>query len=117
MYRFKMGLGGLECRFGVIEKVILSAALVCTSSFALESEKLYKHCVVCHGEKGDRKAIKRSPQLSLLTKGELSLSLKKILDGSTPLYRNYVAMHKVKLKHLNPEDTDAFASYIVSLKK
>ena len=67
--------------------------------------------------KGDRKAIKRSPQLSLLSKEELSLSLKKILDGSTSLYKNYVAMHKVKLKNLVPQNTDEFAEYIVNLKK
>ena len=117
MCRFKMRFSCLRETVGMVKKVILLAALVWTASFALESEKLYKHCVVCHGEKGDRKAIKSSPQLSLLSEDELSLSLKKILDGSTPLYKNYVAMHKIKLKHLAPNDTDEFAKYIINLKK
>ena len=117
MYRFKMGFNELEQKVGMVKKVILLVALLSTSSYALESEKLYKHCVVCHGENGDRTAIKRSPKLSLLSEEDLSLRLTKILDGSTPLYRNYVAIHKIKLKHLSPEDTDAFAKYIVNLKK
>ena len=101
----------------MVKKVILLAALVSTASFALESEKLYKHCVVCHGVEGDSRAIKRSPQLSLLSEDELALSLKKILDGSTSLYKNYVVLHKIKLKSLSPEDTGEFAKYIINLKK
>ena len=117
MYRFKMRFSCLRQTVGVMKKIILLAALVSTASFALESEKLYKHCVVCHGEEGDRRAIKRSPQLSLMSEDELSLSLKKILDGSTSLYKNYVVMNKIKLKSLNPEDTGKFAKYIKNLKK
>lgn len=117
MYRLKMRLDSERGKLSMVKKVILLVALVCTSSFALESEKLYQHCVVCHGEQGDRRAIKRSPQLSLMTQEELSLSLKKILDGSTTLYKNYVVMHKIKLKSLSAEDTDVFAKYIIDLKK
>ena len=117
MYRFKMRWNCLGRTINITKKLVLLVALISTASYAIESEKLYKHCVVCHGKNGDREAIKRSPQLSLLTKEELSLSLKKILDGSTSLYKNYVAMHKVKLKNLASQDTDEFAKYIVNLKK
>jgi cytochrome c553 len=100
-----------------MKKIIFLAALVASSLFAIESEDQYKHCVVCHGKQGELVAIKSSPQLSLLSQEELSLRLKKILDGSTALSKNYVAMHKTKLKNLPPEETDKFAKYIVDLKK
>jgi cytochrome c553 len=72
---------------------------------------------VCHGKQGELVAIKSSPQLSSLGVEELSMRLKKILDGSTSLSKNYVAMHKTKLKGLAPEDTDKFAKYIVELRQ
>ena len=75
MYKYKKKLSSVEQRFGVLKKVILLIAITSTSSFVIESEKLYKHCVVCHGEKGNRKAIKRSPQLSLLKENELNTNI------------------------------------------
>jgi cytochrome c553 len=100
-----------------MKKIILIGVMVSTALFAVQSEDQYKHCVVCHGKQGELVAIKRSPQLSSLSAEELSMRLKKILDGSTSLSKNYVAMHRTKLKNLAPEETDKFAKYIVDLKK
>lgn len=100
-----------------MKKIILSVVLVSTALFAVQSEDLYKHCMVCHGKHGELVAIKSSPQLSSLGAEELSMRLKKILDGSTSLSKNYVGMHTLKLKNLAPEDTDQFAKYIVDLKQ
>jgi cytochrome c553 len=100
-----------------MKNLILVAALVASSLFAIESEDQYKHCVVCHGKQGELVAIKSSPQLSSLGEEELSLRLKKILDGSSEMSKNYVAMHRTKLKNLAPDETDKFAKYIVDLKK
>jgi len=99
-----------------MKKIILSVAMIATSLFAVESAELFKHCVVCHGKQGELVAIKSSPKLSSLDKEELSLRLKKILDGSTLLSKKYVTMHKIKLQRLTPDKTDDLAEYIVNLK-
>jgi cytochrome c553 len=100
-----------------MKKIILSVVIVSTALFAMPSEDQYKHCVVCHGKQGELVAIKSSPQLSSLGVEELSMRLKNILDSSTSLSKNYVAMHKTKLKNLAPEDMDKFAKYIVELRQ
>ncbi|MDD2906079.1 MAG: c-type cytochrome [Sulfurimonas sp.] len=98
-----------------MKKIVLIFALGLLSLGAVESEKLYKHCVVCHGKQGELVAIKSSPKLASLGQAELSARLKKVLDGSTSLSQNYLAMHQVKMKNLTPQETDAFAKYITEL--
>jgi cytochrome c553 len=100
-----------------MKKTVLLALMLSTAVFAVQSEELYKHCVVCHGKQGELVAIKNSPQLSSLSEEELSSRLKKIVDGSTPISKNYFAMHTLKLKNLAPQEMDIFAKYIVDLKK
>ncbi|MBA3025473.1 MAG: c-type cytochrome [Sulfurimonas sp.] len=104
-------------RMDRMKKIIIGALILSTAVFAIQSEDQYKHCVVCHGKQGELVAIKSSPKLSSLSEEELSMRLKKILDGSTSLSKNYVGMHRTKLKNLAPEDTEKFAKYIVELKK
>lgn len=112
-----MLLKKFEKRIDEMKKILLLAAIVSTALFAINSEDQYKHCVVCHGKQGELVAIKKSPQLSSLGVEELSMRLKNILDGSTSMSKNYVAMHRTKLKNLAPEDTDKFAKYVVELKQ
>lgn len=100
-----------------MKKTVLWALLLSTTVFAVQSEDLYKHCAVCHGKQGELIAIKSSPQLSSLSEEELSTKLKKIIDGSTSISKNYLAMHTLKLKNLTPQEADIFAKYIVDLKK
>lgn len=99
-----------------MKNILFLVVLVSTALFAIESEDQYKHCIVCHGKQGELIAIKSSPQLASLSEGDLSLRLKKILDGSTTLSTNYLAMHRIKLKNLAPTETDKFARYIIGLK-
>lgn len=100
-----------------MKKFIFLAIIAFSALFGVESEELFKHCVVCHGKQGELVAIKSSPRLSSLGVEELSTRLTKILDGSTLMSKKYVAMHKIKLKRLAPEKTDEFAEYVVGLKK
>jgi len=99
------------------KKMILIGILASTSLLAVESEDLYRMCVQCHGMEGDKVAVKRSPRLSTLSENELSLRLKKILDGSSSMSKKFVTMHQIKLKYLAAEKTDEFAKYILNLKK
>ncbi|MDD2791162.1 MAG: hypothetical protein PHU40_10920 [Sulfurimonas sp.] len=99
-----------------MKKLLLFITFGLVSLSAVESETLYKECVVCHGKHAELMAIQRSPILASLSEEDLSLRLKNILDGSTSLSKSYLGMHKAKLHMLKDEETDAFAKYIIDLK-
>ena len=123
-FKFELSLSGIELEIIfsakgdiMIKKIILIGLVSSSCLLAIESENLYKFCVQCHGKHADKVAVKQSPRLSSLGEEELSVRLKKILDGSSSLSKKFITMHKIKLKYLTPGQTDEFAKYIIELKK
>ena len=87
------------------------------SLLAFDGAKMYKSCVVCHGKQGELVAVKTSPKLASLSQEDLASKLRSIQDGSTTLSKNFLHMHKIKLKNLDENGMQKFAKYIVTLRQ
>ncbi len=94
--------------------LILLAASLTLSAF--DAEGVYKKCAMCHGKKGEKIALKTSPQLNTLSEEQLSTALKAILDGSSAISSRYLGMHQAKLKGVREDDVAILSKYILSLK-
>ena len=100
-----------------MKKLLLTLVLSSVSLLAFESANAYKSCVVCHGKHGGLVAVKTSPKLASLSEADLAKRLMSIKNGSTTISKNFLPMHKIKLKNLEEGNVQEFAKYIVNLKQ
>ncbi|MBU1659262.1 c-type cytochrome [bacterium] len=99
-----------------MRKIVAVLVLSSLSLLAFDNEKIYKECSMCHGKNGDKTALNSSPQLSSLSEEELTVKLKRILDGTSEISKKYLSLHKMKLKSVSEDDVAGFASHIHNLK-
>jgi cytochrome c553 len=74
-------------------------------------KKLYTKCSECHGENGDKKALKKSALLQGQSMAEIEKKLKAYKAGT----RNVAGMgawKKGMMKQMNDTDIEALAAYI-----
>lgn len=85
---------------------------------AFQSDKVYQNCVMCHGKKGEKKALDSSTQLTSMSEEVLFSKLKNIIDGSSSVSKMYASMHRTKLKTVcGDEDIAKLANYIFNLRE
>lgn len=99
-----------------MKKTVLVLLAVSLTLSAFEPEGVYKKCAMCHGKRGEKVALKMSPQLNTLSEGRLSSALAAMLDGSSSVSSQYLGMHQAKLKGVSEEDVAALSNYILNLK-
>ncbi|QOY55315.1 c-type cytochrome [Candidatus Sulfurimonas marisnigri] len=87
------------------------------SLLAVESNEVFKSCVMCHGSKGEKKALNSSTQLITMSEEVLFSKLKNIVDGSSSMSKMYIKMHRTKLRTVcGDEDIATLSNYIFKLK-
>jgi cytochrome c553 len=98
-----------------MKKIVLSMVFLGFLSFlAADGAELYKKCVTCHGEKGEKVAMAKSKVINTMSQAELETAMKGYKDGS------YGGAMKGLMKTQLATYTDAqiaeVAAYIAQMK-
>ena len=99
-----------------MKKIVLILLLSSISLMAFDAPKVYKKCIMCHGKKGEKVALKSSPIINALSVNTLTQRLNGLLDGSSTIGVKYIKMHQSKLKGVSVAQTQLLAQYITALK-
>jgi len=99
-----------------MKKLVLILLLSGISLMAFDAPKVYKKCMMCHGKKGEKVALKSSPVINALSVDTLTQRLNGLLDGSSTISSKYIKMHQSKLKGVSAAESQALAAYITALK-
>lgn len=98
-----------------MKKVILLLTTVFAFSLmANDGAALYKSCGVCHGAKGEKKALNKSQVIQGWDKETLVTSLKGYKDGSYG--KAMKGLMKIQLKNFDDAKIDTVSEYISTLK-
>lgn len=100
-----------------MKKIVGLLVVSSLSLFALNSEEVYKNCVMCHGKKSDKIALNSSPRLSTLNEDVLLEKLKRIISNTSTISPRYINMHRTKLKTVEADDVEKFANYVFKLRE
>jgi len=98
-----------------MKKLILLLSLIVTTSMA-DGQGLYKNCVGCHGESGEKKALQQSALIGGQDSNETIKELTAYKNGELNQYGLGNIM-KMQLLSLNDEDIEELAEYIANMNQ
>ena len=78
-----------------------------------EGHALFKQCMGCHGQAGERHALGKSLVLNQMTKEQIVMSIEGYLDGTYG--RSMKALMKGQVSHLTKGQIENIAAYVASL--
>ncbi|MDA3908698.1 MAG: c-type cytochrome [Sulfurimonas sp.] len=109
-----------------MKKIILCALLVSVSLVAADSQVargavvFEKKCSLCHGEKGQKTALKDSVPIAGMEAGKLARILRAYQAGNIDIDGELSKRDSIIMEHqtleLSWDDVDAVAKYVHSLK-
>lgn len=92
----------------------LISALAC-GAFAADGAVLYKKCAICHGAKGEKKALNKSNIINTMSVEQIKTALEGYKAGTLNIH-GQGKMMSTQVKNLTPADIDALSKYIPTLK-
>ena len=98
-----------------MKKTVLLLMISSLTLFAFDANKVYKKCAMCHGNAGEKVALKTSPVINTLSQEELVTAISAMLDGSSSISSRYLGMHQAKLKGVGMDNVEHMAEYITTL--
>ena len=101
-----------------MKKTLILLMLCSVVLSAFEGEKAYKSCAMCHGKDAKRRAHKKSAVIASFSEEELTRRLQALIDGSSTMPRQFLNLHKTKLKSagINRDNAGDLSHHILNLK-
>lgn len=93
----------------------LTSILAC-GAFATDGATLYKQCAVCHGTRGEKKALNKSNIINTMSTEQIKTALEGYKAGTLNI-NGQGKMMSMQVKILTPEDVDILSQYIPTLKQ
>ena len=98
-----------------MKKTLFTLLITLTTQGMANGQFLYKNCAVCHGDKGETKALHLSALIAGQAKDKTVLQLTAYKNGELNKYGLGNIM-KVQVATLSKEDIANLAEYIAGLK-
>ena len=97
-----------------MKKTLLGLTLISSIVLASDGASLYKNCIACHGDKGQKAALGKSKVINTMTHKEFVAALTGYQNDTYGA--SMKALMKSKVAKLNAEDINALAEYITVKK-